>query len=186
MYIIAGLGNPENKYERTRHNIGFRLVDALAEKNGIVFNDRKHNGLIGKGIISGEKVLLVKPMTYMNLSGDCVGRAAWYYKTEPQNVIILFDDISLDLGRLRIRKNGSAGGHNGIKSIIAGLGTEDFPRLKFGVGSKPQGMDLADYVLGKFSRAEEAVVSQGVDRACEAVEYMIVHGCEAAMNRYNG
>lgn len=186
MYIIAGLGNPESKYDKTRHNIGFRLIDELAARNGITFSDRKHNGLVGKGIISGEKVILLKPLTYMNLSGECVGPAADYYKAEPENVIILFDDISLDVGRIRIRKKGSAGGHNGIKSIIAHLGSENFLRLKFGVGDKPKEMDLADYVLGRFSSQDEAVVSEGIKRACEAVECMIGEGCDAAMNKYNG
>lgn len=186
MYIIAGLGNPESKYDKTRHNIGFRLIDELAARNGITFSDRKHNGLVGKGIISGEKVILLKPLTYMNLSGECVGSAADYYKAEPENVIILFDDISLDVGRIRIRKKGSAGGHNGIKSIIAHLGSDNFPRLKFGVGDKPKEMDLADYVLGRFSSQDEAVVSEGIKRACEAVECMIGEGCDAAMNKYNG
>lgn len=186
MYIIAGLGNPESKYDKTRHNIGFRLIDELAVRNGIKFSDRKHNGLVGKGIISGEKVILLKPLTYMNLSGECVGPAADYYKVEPENVIILFDDISLDVGRIRIRKKGSAGGHNGIKSIIAHLGSENFPRLKFGVGDKPKEMDLADYVLGRFSSQDEATVSEGIKRACEAVECMIGEGCDAAMNKYNG
>ena len=121
----------------------------------------------------------------MNLSGECVGPAADYYKVEPENVIILFDDISLDVGRIRIRKKGSAGGHNGIKSIIAHLGSENFPRLKFGVGDKPKEMDLADYVLGRFSSQDEATVSEGIKRACEAVECMIGEGCDAAMNKYN-
>lgn len=186
MYIIAGLGNPGSKYDKTRHNIGFRLIDELAVRNGITFSDRKHNGLVGKGIISGEKVILLKPLTYMNLSGECVGPAADYYKVEPENVIILFDDISLDVGRIRIRKKGSAGGHNGIKSIIAHLGSENFPRLKFGVGDKPKEMDLADYVLGRFSSQDEATVSEGIKRACEAVECMIGEGCDVAMNKYNG
>ena len=186
MYIIAGLGNPESKYDKTRHNIGFRLIDELAVRNGITFSDRKHNGLVGKGIISGEKVILLKPLTYMNLSGECVGPAADYYKVEPENVIILFDDISLDVGRIRIRKKGSAGGHNGIKSIIAHLGSENFLRLKFGVGDKPKEMDLADYVLGRFSSQDEATVSEGIKRACEAVECMIGEGCDVAMNKYNG
>lgn len=186
MYIIAGLGNPESKYDKTRHNIGFRLIDELAARNGITFSDRKHNGLVGKGIISGEKVILLKPLTYMNLSGECVGPAADYYKVEPENVIILFDDISLDVGRIRIRKKGSAGGHNGIKSIIAHLGSENFLRLKFGVGDKPKEMDLADYVLGRFSSQDEATVSEGIKRACEAVECMIGEGCDVAMNKYNG
>lgn len=126
MYIIAGLGNPESKYDKTRHNIGFRLIDELAVRNGITFSDRKHNGLVGKGIISGEKVILLKPLTYMNLSGECVGPAADYYKVEPENVIILFDDISLDVGRIRIRKKGSAGGHNGIKALLRTLEVRTF------------------------------------------------------------
>ena len=186
MYIIVGLGNPESKYDKTRHNIGFRLIDELAVRNGITFSDRIHNGLVGKGIISGEIVFLLKPLTYLILSGECVGPAADYYKVEPENVIILFDDISLDVGRIRIRKKGSAGGHNGIKSIIAHLGSENFPRLKFGVGDKPKEMDLDDYVLGRFSSQDEATVSEGIKRACEAVECMIGEGCDAAMNKYNG
>ena len=186
MYIIAGLGNPESKYDKTRHNIGFRLIDELAVRNGITFSDRKHNGLVGKGIISGEKVILLKPLTYMNLSGECVGPAADYYKVEPENVIILFDDISLDVGRIRIRKKGSAGGHNGIKSIIAHLGSENFLRLKFGVGDKPKEMDLADYVLGRFAKEEEPVIREALEKVVQACEVMITEDTRTAMNRFNG
>lgn len=186
MYIIAGLGNPEPKYNKTRHNIGFRVLDALADKHNIDVSEQKHKGLLGKGIIAGEKVILIKPQTYMNLSGECIRAAADYYKAEPETIIVLFDDISLDVGRLRVRKKGSAGGHNGIKSIIAHLGTEGFPRLKFGVGDKPPRMDLADYVLGRFSPDDEALVEDGIKRACGAVECMLSDGFDAAMNRYNG
>ncbi|MGN0369843.1 MAG: aminoacyl-tRNA hydrolase [Butyrivibrio sp.] len=186
MYIIAGLGNPDLKYHKTRHNIGFRVLDALAKRHGISLDDKKHKGLSGKGTINGEKVILVKPMTYMNLSGECIRAVADFYKVNPENIIIIFDDISLEVGRLRIRKKGSAGGHNGIKSIIAHLGTENFPRLKFGVGGKPEGMDLADYVLGRFSRQEEEVIDKAADNACDAVECMITEGCDSAMNRFNG
>lgn len=186
MYIIVGLGNPEPKYDKTRHNIGFRMVDALADRHGISISERKHKGLVGKGVIAGEKVILVKPMTYMNLSGECIRAAADFYKIEPENIIVLFDDISLDVGRIRVRKKGSAGGHNGIKSVIAHLGTQDFPRLKFGVGDKPAHMDLVDYVLGRFDRADEILVDEGIKRACDAVECMLADGCDMAMNRYNG
>ena len=186
MYIIAGLGNPDLKYDRTRHNIGFRMIDALAEKHGISISEKKHKGLIGKGMIGGEKVILVKPLTYMNLSGDCIREAADYYKVEPEQIIVLFDDISLDVGKLRIRKKGSAGGHNGIKSIIASLGSDNFPRLKFGVGDKPKNMDLADYVLGHFGKEDEETVNGKLGTVCDAVECMIKEGPEGAMNKYNG
>ncbi len=186
MYIIVGLGNPERKYDNTRHNIGFRMIDALAEYAGIQINEKKFKGLYGKGILGGEKVILVKPLTYMNLSGECVGPMADYFKVDPENIIVLFDDISLDPGKMRIRKKGSAGGHNGIKSIIAHLGTQEFPRLKFGVGDKPRGMDLANYVLGRFSKTEEVIVEESIDQACKAIECMIRDGIDTAMNQYNG
>lgn len=186
MYIIAGLGNPEPRYNKTRHNIGFRVLDALAAGHNIEISERRHKGLLGKGIIAGEKVILIKPQTYMNLSGECLRAAADYYKVEPERIIVLFDDISLEVGKLRVRKKGSAGGHNGIKSIIAHLGTEGFPRLKFGVGGKPAHMDLADYVLGRFDAADEELVEDGIKRACSAVECMLAEGCDTAMNRYNG
>lgn len=186
MYLVVGLGNPGSKYTKTRHNIGFRVVEALAERNGARLDTDKHKGLIGKGTIGAEKVIFAKPLTYMNLSGECVRAVADFYKIPAENVIVVFDDISLDVGKLRIRKKGSAGGHNGIKSIIAHLGGENFPRLKFGVGDKPSGMDLADYVLGNFSAADEQILKQAIDRACDAVECMINEGPDAAMNKFNG
>ena len=186
MFIIAGLGNPEKKYEGTRHNIGFRMLDALAERAGIDVGDRKHKGLVGKGVIGGEKVVLVKPLTYMNLSGECIREVSDYYKVDPENIIILYDDISLDVGKIRIRKKGSAGGHNGIKNIIALLGTDEFPRLKFGVGAKPAGGDLVAHVLGRFNAEDEKKIQDEMGRVCDAVECMVTEGADAAMNKFNG
>lgn len=186
MYVIVGLGNPDKKYDMTRHNMGFRIIDALADKYNITVGEQKFKGLLGKGTIEGEKVILVKPLTFMNLSGECVRPVCDYFKVDTEDCIILFDDISLDPGKLRIRKKGSAGGHNGIKSIIAHLGTEGFPRLKFGVGDKPKHMDLADFVLGRFSKEEEVQVTEGIEKAIEAVTCMVTEGYDAAMNKYNG
>ncbi len=186
MYLIVGLGNPGSKYARNRHNIGFRVVDALADRFNCEIETDKHKGLIGKGVIGGEKVIFAKPLTYMNLSGECVRSVVDFYKIPVENVIVVFDDISLDVGKLRIRKKGSAGGHNGIKSIIAHLGSDAFPRLKFGVGDKPKGMDLADYVLGNFSAEDEGILRDAIIRACDGIESMVTEGCDAAMNKYNG
>ncbi len=186
MYLIAGLGNPGGQYEKTRHNIGFRVVEALAADNGVKIDMAKHKGLIGKGMLGGEKVIFVKPMTFMNLSGECIRAVSDFYKIPVENIIIIYDDISLDVGKLRIRKKGSAGGHNGIKSIIAHLGSENFPRLKFGVGDKPAGMDLADHVLGRFPADDEKEAAASIPRACKAVECMVAEGFDSAMNKYNG
>lgn len=185
MKIIAGLGNPEKKYDGTRHNIGFAVIDRIADAYNISMDIKKHKGICGKGIIAGEKVILVKPQTYMNLSGECLREVCDFYKVSPEDVIVIFDDISLDVGRIRIRPKGSAGGHNGIKSIIAHLGTEGFPRIKCGIGDKPKGYDLADYVLGHFGRDELLYVNEGMDRAVKACECMISEGNEAAMNKFN-
>ncbi len=186
MYLIAGLGNLSPRYDKTRHNIGFEMVDSLAARHNISFGKSGLKGLVGKGVIGGEKVILVKPATYMNLSGECIRAVCDYYRIEPEQVIILFDDISLDVGRIRIRKKGSAGGHNGIKSIIAHLGSDNFMRLKFGVGDKPAGADLADYVLGHFNREEAALISERLPVVCDAVECMLTEGADSAMNKYNG
>lgn len=159
MKLIVGLGNPTKEYENTRHNIGFMAVDALGDKSGIRIDTLKHKALIGKGVIGGQKVILAKPVTYMNLSGEAVREISDYYKIPAEDILIIFDDISLDVGRMRIRKKGSAGGHNGIKSIIAHLGTTDFPRIKVGIGAKKEGQDLADYVLGKFSKADRETLT---------------------------
>lgn len=185
MYIIAGLGNPTREYEKTRHNVGFDTIDVLADRLNTSVDEKKFKGLYGKGIIAGEKVILLKPQTFMNLSGESVREAADFYKVDPEHIIVIYDDISLDVGQLRIRKKGSAGGHNGIKNIIAHLGTQEFPRIKVGVGAKPDRMDLADYVLGHFSQIESRVMDDAAKEAGQAAQAMILDGIEAAMNRYN-
>lgn len=186
MYLIAGLGNPSREYEKTRHNVGFDTIDILADKLGVSIAEKKHKALCGKGVIGGEKVLLIKPQTFMNLSGESVRDAADFYKIDPAHIIIIYDDISLEPGQLRIRTKGSAGGHNGIKNIIAQLGSQDFPRVKVGVGAKPDRMDLAAYVLSRFSQTERPLMEDAFRDAADAVEMMIIDGASAAMNRYNG
>lgn len=186
MYIIVGLGNPGPKYAGTRHNVGFDTIDMLAEANSISMLESKHKALIGKGYIAGEKVILAKPVTFMNLSGESVRQLIDYYKVDEEgNLIVIYDDISLEPGQLRIRKKGSAGGHNGIKNIIAHLGHDTFMRVKVGVGEKPKGYDLADYVLGHFSKEEEKIMVESFKNAAEAVVVMMKEGADAAMNRYN-
>ena len=186
MKIIVGLGNPTSKYEGTRHNIGFAVIDALAAKYNIRVNTNKHKALVGSGIIGGEKVILAKPQTYMNLSGESVRPLVDFYKVDPEDLLIIYDDISLDPGNIRARASGSAGGHNGMKSLILHLGTDLFPRLRLGVGEKPAKMDLADYVLGHFSAEEKPLMADGVKLAVEAVEVFVSDGIKEAMNRYNG
>lgn len=186
MYIIAGLGNPTMQYEGTRHNAGFDVIDALADKYNISVDGRKNRAYIGKGIIEGQKVLLVKPQTYMNLSGESIGGLVDYFKIdEEQDLIVIYDDISLAPGQIRIRKKGSAGGHNGIKNIIAHLGTQVFPRIKVGVGEKPKKYDLADYVLSHFTKAEREEMEEGYQKAIQAVEKILAGEMEAAMNEFN-
>lgn len=186
MYIIAGLGNPTMQYEGTRHNAGFDVIDALADKYNISVDGRKNRAYIGKGIIEGQKVLLVKPQTYMNLSGESIGGLVDYFKIdEEQDLIVIYDDISLSPGQIRIRKKGSAGGHNGIKNIIAHLGTQVFPRIKIGVGEKPKKYDLADYVLSHFTKAEREEMEEGYQKAIQAVEKILAGEMEAAMNEFN-
>ena len=185
MYIIAGLGNPTREYEKTRHNVGFDTIDVLADKLNTSVDEKKFKGLYGRGIIAGEKVILLKPQTFMNLSGESVREAADFYKVDPEHIIVIYDDISLDVGQLRIRKKGSAGGHNGIKNIIAHLGGQVFPRIKVGVGEKPAKYDLADYVLGHFSKGEAKLMDEGYDHAVHAVELIVSGQINEAMNEYN-
>ncbi len=186
MYIIVGLGNPTKEYENTRHNIGFAIIDKLAESYSIDVLEKKHKALIGKGMINGTKVILAKPQTYMNLSGESVRELVDYYKIdEEEELIIIYDDISLDVGQLRIRKKGSAGGHNGMKSILAHLGHDIFPRIKVGVGDKPKGYDLADYVLGRFSQEERGIMEEASIAAVNAVREIIAGEIDRAMNTYN-
>lgn len=186
MYIIVGLGNPGKEYQNTRHNVGFQVVDAIAEKNHIAVAEKKHKALIGKGIVAGQKVVLVKPQTYMNLSGESVRAVIDFYKAEETTeLIVISDDISLDVGQFRIRKKGSAGGHNGLKNIILHLGHDQFQRIRVGVGAKAQGQDLVDHVLGHFSMEERELLEDSVLRAADAAELMLSEGADAAMNQYN-
>ena len=186
-WLIVGLGNPGKEYERTRHNCGFRAVDVLADKLGCKIDKGKFQGLYGQTIYQGNKLFLLKPLTYMNLSGRSVLQLSSYFNIPPQRIIVLFDDISLPPGRLRIRPDGSAGGHNGIKSIISEVGSQDFPRVKIGVGGKahPE-QDLADHVLSAFSPAEEKALQSALERAAEAALCIIGRGVPEAANRYNG
>ena len=186
MFIIAGLGNPTLQYEGTRHNVGFDVIDMLADRYNISVDGRKGKALIGKGMIGGQKVLLVKPQTYMNLSGESLRELVNYYKIDEEHeLLVIYDDISLDVGQLRIRKKGSAGGHNGIKNIILHLGHDTFQRIKIGVGEKPKGYDLADYVLGHFSQEELVIMKESLEKVCGAVELMLEGDVDAAMNQYN-
>lgn len=186
MYLIAGLGNPGRQYEGTRHNMGFDVIDCLIEKHGIPQSGVKFNAMFGKGIIGGERVVLMKPLSFMNLSGGPVQETANYFKIDPETeIIVIYDDIALEPGQLRIRKKGSAGGHNGIKDIIRRLGTDNFLRIKVGVGAKPKDWDLADHVLGRFADSERKLVDEAIVRAADAVEMILANGADAAMNRYN-
>jgi PTH1 family peptidyl-tRNA hydrolase len=186
MYVIAGLGNPTKEYENTRHNIGFMAIDYLADKYGISLLECKHKALMGKGVINGNKVVLVKPLTYMNLSGEAIRSVIDYYKVdETEELIVIYDDISLDVGQLRIRKKGSAGGHNGIKNIIAHLGHDTFKRIKIGVGEKPKGYDLADYVLGHFTGDELKIMNESFKDVDSAVNLMLEGEVDKAMNDFN-
>lgn len=187
MFLIAGLGNPGRKYEKTRHNMGFDVVDELIDRYRIPQGGIGHKAMYGKGIIAGEKVMLAKPLTYMNLSGESIREFVNYYKIDPETeLLVIYDDIDLEPGQIRIRKKGSAGGHNGIKSIIGQLGTQNFYRIKVGVGAKPSGWDLADHVLGHFSSQERELVDEAVKKAADAVETILEKGIDAAMNQYNG
>ena len=186
-WLIVGLGNPGKAYERSRHNCGFRAVDMLADKLGCKIDKGKFQGLYGQVTYGGRKLLLLKPQTFMNLSGRSVLQLSSYFNIPPQRIIVLFDDISLPPGRLRIRADGSAGGHNGIKSIIAEVGSQDFPRVKIGVGGKPNPeYDLADWVLSNFSASEEKALVSALDRAADAALCIIDHSVSEAANRYNG
>lgn len=186
MFIIAGLGNPTREYEGTRHNVGFDVIDRLAARYNIDVDVKKHRALIGKGMIAGQKVILAKPQTYMNLSGESIRSILDYYKVDPETeLIVIYDDISLEPGKIRIRKKGSAGGHNGIKNIIAQLGTQNFQRIKVGVGEKPKGWDLADYVLGHFSKEDRGLVDDALKRVAGAVELMVQGEVDQAMNQFN-
>lgn len=186
MYLIIGLGNPTAQYGNTRHNIGFDAIDAIAKKYNIIMNNKKHKAVYGHGIIAGKKVILAKPQTFMNLSGESVRSFIDYYKIDAQTqLLVLFDDVSLQIGQLRLRRKGSAGGHNGIKSIIAHLDSQDFLRIKIGIGKKPEEMDLADYVLGHFSKNERIIMNEAIEKVTEAVDKIVAGDMAGAMNQYN-
>ena len=186
MLIIAGLGNPGKEYENTRHNAGFMVMDALAEKIGADISEKKHKALCGKGVIGGEKVILMKPQTYMNNSGEAVAPAAKFNKVPPEHILVVSDEIHLQPGRLRIRTKGSAGGHNGLKSIIAGLGTDVFPRIRIGVGAPPHpDYDMPDWVLGTPHGDDQSAGNDAAARAAEACAVYIRDGADRAMSRFN-
>lgn len=185
MYIIIGLGNPTREYQATRHNIGFDVITRISDDYGIPLDFKKHKAICGRGFIEGEKVIIAQPQTYMNLSGESVRELVDFYKVNPEEVIVIYDDISLEVGQLRLRVKGSAGGHNGIKSIISHLGTQEFFRIKVGVGDKPSGYDLADYVLSRFREDEQLVIREAIQKSSEAVKSIIKDGMESAMNIYN-
>lgn len=184
-YIVVGLGNPDRKYENTRHNAGFITVDTLADKMDIRLDRIKYKSLCNTCTIADKKVLLMKPSTYMNNSGQAVVEAMNFFKVPPENVIVIFDDISLDVGKMRIRRKGSDGGHNGIKNIIYLSGSDQFPRIKMGVGNKPEKWDLADWVLSNFNESERKLLDETAQKACDAVEKIISGNIDKAMNLYN-
>ncbi|PJI08782.1 MULTISPECIES: aminoacyl-tRNA hydrolase [Clostridium] len=184
MFLIVGLGNPGQKYEHTRHNTGFDAIEKIADRYDIKIDKKKFKGLYGSGIINGEKVILLKPYTYMNLSGESVQEAANFYKMKNENIIVIYDDISLDVGKIRMRGKGSAGGHNGIKNIILNLSSDEFPRIKIGVGN-PIG-NLVDYVLGRFKDNDRVIIEKVFDVVTEAVSSIVADGLESAMNKFNG
>ena len=186
-WLIVGLGNPGREYEHTRHNVGFRAIEIAAKTAGVKIDRLKFRALTRQTTVAGQKVLLVEPQTYMNASGAAVSALATFYKVPAERVLVIFDDISLPVGRLRIRRDGSAGGHNGIKSIIQSLGTDKFPRIKIGVGAKPHpDYDLADWVLSRFSSQEEKALAPALEWAAEAVEAVLKDGIDKASAAYNG
>ena len=186
-WLLVGLGNPGDQYENTRHNVGFMVADELAERHNIPVKRLKFRALTNTVTIGDRKVLLMKPVTYMNLSGEAVHEAAAFYKIPPEHILVVSDEVALAPGKLRVRRSGSAGGHNGLKNIIAHLGTDQFPRIRLGVGQKPHpDYDMADWVLGKFQGEDKKAVEAAVKKAADAAECLIREGVDKAMNQYNG
>jgi len=186
MFVIAGLGNPGAQYERSRHNVGFDTIDFFAAEYRITLNRVRHKGLVGEGVVQGNRVILVKPQTFMNLSGESLQEVLHFYKVPPANLIVVYDDIDLAVGKVRIRPRGSAGTHNGMRSILGRIGTEEFPRVRIGVGRPPAGWQLADFVLSRFSGEERTAINDAIARASTALAAVMQSGAEAAMSRYNG
>ena len=184
MKVIVGLGNKGNEYQNTRHNIGFEVIRCLAERHQIAMTTKKHKGLIGQGHIEGQKVVLVMPLTYMNLSGECVRELMDYYKIDQEEIVVIYDDLSLDVGSLRVRDKGSAGGHNGIKSIIAHLHSEEFLRFKVGIGPQPRGLKAEKFVLDTFRKEEVEAVKESIEHTAKAIEALLKHDLTYVMNNY--
>jgi len=183
--VIVGLGNPGGKYSLTRHNVGFDVIDLVGKKLDIKVNKVKFKALIGEGTWGGQRIVLVKPSTYMNLSGESIRPLMDFYKLDPRDLMVVLDDIDIEFGTLRIKKKGSAGTHNGLKSIISHIGTDQFPRLKIGIGQKPPSYDLADFVLSKFSKSERIIIDEAIANAADAIDEFIIRGIDSAMNKYN-
>lgn len=184
--IIVGLGNPGKKYENTRHNVGFSTIDVLSDKLGIKVNRLKHKALTGDGTIKGERVILVKPQTFMNLSGESINEIAEWYKLPMENLIVIYDDVDIPVGTIRIRPKGSSGTHNGMRSVIYQLRSDEFPRIRIGIGKAPEEWNLADYVLSRFNAEEAVDVAKSIERAADAASVIVKSGIETAMNLYNG
>ena len=185
MYLIIGLGNPENEYANTRHNMGFDTINKLANKNNIEVNNNKFKGLYGTGIIQGKKVILLKPQTYMNLSGESVKEIVKFYHIKPEEIIIIYDDIDTEKGNIRIRKKGGPGSHNGMKSVVENLNTTDFGRIRVGIGKPENKRDMINYVIGKVPEEEQKILQEGVNKATEAIEEILKNGIDIAMNKFN-
>ncbi|OPJ55081.1 aminoacyl-tRNA hydrolase [Alkalithermobacter paradoxus] len=186
MYVVVGLGNPGKEYENTRHNVGFNVIDILGERNNIEIKKIKHKAMIGEGRIGNEKVLLVKPLTYMNLSGESLLEIYKYYKVDNERIIVIYDDIDLDIGKIRIRKKGGPGTHNGMRSIIGKLQFENFPRVRIGVGKPFKGQDLASFVLSRFSKEETHDLNEALNKSALSIESIINESIDTAMNKFNG
>jgi len=185
MYLIIGLGNPEEEYSKTRHNMGFNTINKLAEQYNIEISRSKYQGLYENAIIEGQKVILVKPQTYMNLSGECVRQFVDFYKIEKENIIIIYDDMDFEPGQVKVRKKGQAGGHNGMKSIIQNLGTDEFPRIRIGIGRPEHNGDEINYVIGAIPEEEIPKLNEGIEKAKEAVIEILRNGIDSAMNKFN-
>lgn len=184
MHVIIGLGNPEDRYMETRHNVGFKVLDYFSQAVGIEINKKKHKALLGEGFINGKKVLLVKPQTYMNLSGDSIGKIVGYYNIELKNILVIYDDIDLDVGKVRMRSKGSAGTHNGMRSIVERLGDNQISRLRLGIG-RPEKQDLSSFVLSKFTKEEQEALIDPIEKTKQAIETFIFEGIAEAMNKFN-